>query len=406
MAYIDLEPYGIFHTFKPSERIPEDVQVAKAEKQGQKLVLTDKTGKQVFDLTILNELGQGTSGTTFAVDGASMPAVVKIIPTKEFGIEGIVQEALMHIIVANAGPYAPTFIYMARDEENCYLISERLERDIKSVLKYDSSARILTYIIVELAKILGDLWDKLKFNHRDLKPDNIMFTRDGKLRLIDFGTSCLTYGGASIEPRYGYLRKIMEHCKRPSRDMKTFFNYFLYYSKYRSASPCPLKHIILGLMASGEENPTEWQNTYTAYNMEPELPNLFPENVVTLFSNLHFLGDDACSEIEPSWVLHIAELNKGIMSLMTKEEFNLLPKERVLNYLRTYPSVRIFSLVLKKSDNAEIKEFCETGLEDVDLELDYRPKNQHNNDTTVSRFGGRRRTRKGIKRTKNKTRRF
>jgi len=151
-------------------------------------------------------------------------------------------------------------------------------------------------------------------------------------------------------------------------------------------------------MASGEENPTEWQNTYTAYNMEPELPNLFPENVVTLFSNLHFLGDDACSEIEPSWVLHLAELNRGIISIMTNDEFNLLPKERVLNYLRTYPSVRIFRLVLKKSDDAEIKAFCEKGLKDDDLELDYRPKNQHNNDTTVSRFGGRRKTRKGIRR--------
>jgi hypothetical protein len=157
-------------------------------------------------------------------------------------------------------------------------------------------------------------------------------------------------------------------------------------------------------MASGEATPTEWQNTYTAYNMEPELPNLYPENVVTLFSNLHFVGEDDCSIIEPSWVLHLAELNRGIMSLMTKEEFNLLPKERVLNYLRTYPSVRLFRLVLKKSDDVEIKAFCEKGLEDENLELDYRPKNKGNNDDTVSRFGGRRRTRKGGKR-RGKTRR-
>jgi hypothetical protein len=72
MSAIDLEPYGIFHTFKPSERIPEDVPVAKAEKSGKNLHIFDKTGNQIIDLTMLEKRGEGTSGTVFNADGVNL----------------------------------------------------------------------------------------------------------------------------------------------------------------------------------------------------------------------------------------------------------------------------------------------------------------------------------------------
>jgi serine/threonine protein kinase len=44
----------------------------------------------------------------------------------------------------------------------------------------------LTCCLKHIAQILSVLFDKLEFNHRDFKPDNIMINEDG-VKLIDFG---------------------------------------------------------------------------------------------------------------------------------------------------------------------------------------------------------------------------
>lgn len=67
----------------------------------------------------------------------------------------------------------------------------RLRDTNGGILELRSFGRLL----IELGETLARLRTAYGFSHRDLHVGNIMVSADGHLRLIDFGYSCLTYGG-------------------------------------------------------------------------------------------------------------------------------------------------------------------------------------------------------------------
>ena len=73
------------------------------------------------------------------------------------------------------------------------------------------------------------------------------------------------------------------------------------------------------------------------------------------------------------------------------QEFNTLDKGLLLEYLKKHKSVRLLRRVSKVTNNAAIKAFCETEMEDDDLTLN-----------TEGRHGGKKKTlkarRKGLRR--------
>ena len=406
---LHLHPYGIFLDIDPATKtrpIPRDVRLSKAVHDGETIAMLDESGAKVHEFRMLEPLGTGSFSEVFATDTPidGMDTVVKRIRVSHHSAEAIVTEALLQILVVKAtehydedgrkGPFAPRFFRIGVDEEYYYMISERIYATLKEVVAAVKKPSALMHLFIEVAHIMKILWDILEFNHRDMKFDNIMMDATGKIRIVDFGFSCLKYEHTlQVVSTYSNIRKTFNYCDLRSRDMKTFFHYFLHHSKFRGyftdhmrlkGRVCPLKRIIEALMFSDHEKPTNWEGTYPAYNAEGNLPNMFPETVVNVLQHLKFVDtEDICSEIDPSWVEHIGELNKGLLKTLTKEELRRIPKEHLLEYLKTYPSIRLLEKIESGTNDEEIRAFCKEGLKNPDLFLN-----------TPTRKGGRRARRK------------
>jgi hypothetical protein len=394
---IHLHPYGIFLDLDPATKrhpIPEDVKLAKAVLVSGKIALLDESGSALYEFKILKQIGRGGYSDVFTTDLriGGMETVVKRIRVSEYAPDAVTTEALTQILVVRAtedysdgrkGPFAPRFFCIGADADFYYLLSERIGATLKDLVEAIVKPSLLMYLFVEVAETLKILWETVRFNHRDMKFDNVMMDDAGRIRIVDFGLSCLKFGSLQIEPAYSHLRKIFDHCDLRSRDMKTFFNYFLHHTKFKTLD-CPLKRIVKALMFSGHEEPSNWEGSYPVFNAEPNLPNMFPETVVNVLRSLKFVdAENLCSEAEPSWIRHVGELNKGLIKTLTKEELREIPKAQLLEYLENYPSARLFSKVEKTTNDEDIRTFCQKGLNNPNLEMN-----------TETRKGGRRHRRK------------
>ena len=349
---IDLRPYGLNWTLdidKPEDYVPAQVipSIAKATlTEGNKVTFTlfDGTEKS---FTMSEELGHGSFGAAYKVaeqiDGIDV--VVKSIKhdAEEGQFKNAVIEFLIQLICAEetkddefdgiSGPFVPRVYYIGKNDQNIYLVSERMDMTLQKALQGDKKANLLPNrklsflrdAIVQIAKILDILERKDRYSHRDFKTDNIMIKNvNGRpcIKLIDFGFSCLDYKGIHFNSD---PVKLFKKCDVPSRDMSSLFYNILAYEYLSEHDPysCPIVRIMLALL---DRIPDDWSEQYKYYNRGPVIENMTPDVIYNVFKNMKITSDYECSAIGPDWVKYVKNLNPQLMSKLTQQEKDILSK--------------------------------------------------------------------------------
>jgi serine/threonine protein kinase len=279
MAAINLSTYGLFWKLDPSKMsspVPEKYKIAQAIRIDTKIVITSEIGaRPVVSFKLGEKLGQGSYGVTYKTDLVinAKEVVVKIIrKTKDYNTKDIITEVISQIIAYSAsnginsstkygkieGPFVPNLYMLAEDQSSYYILMERMHSDFKKYIETDDAADTFRDSIIMICLALKSLYETVKFNHRDFKPDNIMFNKEGGLRIIDFGFCCLNYGGMKISSTYEAPKQLLKHCNVRSRDINALFYYILNYTRFKTLA-CPIKRVIKALMYAKQGDPLEWK---------------------------------------------------------------------------------------------------------------------------------------------------
>lgn len=146
------------------------------------------------DFTVIKTLGQGGFGTVYKVtyrDGEKVMAL-KQMPRKTLmgknDLEHLFSETNC-LATVYTSPFFPLLYSCFADTDNVYLLMEFLEGgDLITLLSQMRrfSEDMTKFYMAELVEAV-DFVHRTGYVHRDIKPDNLCFTKDGHLKLLDFG---------------------------------------------------------------------------------------------------------------------------------------------------------------------------------------------------------------------------
>jgi serine/threonine protein kinase len=378
MSKIDLRPYGLYWDLDPltmGSPIPDTYKTAVARKDGRnRYTFFDGAEKRLFRLSTIKSLGSGTYGetllTNFSIGGERV--VMKVIQkTPHFTPEDVINEVIAQIVVVETtkhmdfseinlkGPFAPRVFLFAQDRNNYYILNQIMDITLHRLLIDNGTFSNLTCCLKHIAKILSVLFDTLEFNHRDLKPDNIMINEDG-VKLIDFGFCCMKYGGMRISPGYTFPRTELVNCSSRTRDMNSILYSILDHPILHgfTLEMSPIKRIIRSLMFSDEPVPVDWLNTYKKYNVAAENRNLRPEVIFKIVSSFQMYGETMHAEISAYWAQHVAEVNAGILRMLTPAEINFIIPVRLIIFLKKSNNPMMIQRIMSQTNNELVKDAC------------------------------------------------
>jgi tRNA A-37 threonylcarbamoyl transferase component Bud32 len=275
-------------------------------------------------------VGQGSFGKTYPIIDLqdNTEKVIKITDTSDSKIV-IIKEAILQLIIMQEtesltnGPFCPELFYVGESQDLFCLIMEKMDKKTMSEIIDTTGPLPDTYyynIILQLSTMLKILFDKLRFNHRDLKCNNIMF-KNGVPKLIDFGFSCLKYNNLTIAIDSSGL---IEHCNKTSRDIASlFFNLQYYYLNNRTNFRL---YRLLRILLSYYDNtfPQEWGNTYKIFNSSGNKINMELDVIINIFSNPSD-GD--------TWTRHLKDIHVDIFTLLNPEEYKNINKKILVSFL-------------------------------------------------------------------------
>lgn len=147
----------------------------------------------IGDFIINSHLGRGSIGDVYKATQISLdrPVALKVLTQKfmtKKGVADFLKEARqastlshMNLVQSYAVGHDSNYIYMAMTYINGETLQARLKREGR--IPVDESL----HIIQQVAEALYYAWDECRMIHRDVKPENIMLTDKGIVKLTDLG---------------------------------------------------------------------------------------------------------------------------------------------------------------------------------------------------------------------------
>ena len=198
------------------------------KKVGTNIQITNSTG--TFDLPLIKILGSGLESTVFEIEFQGRSAVLKQITDIRRGqlenaiiihfmasniranhpniisLYGIICSESIKAAVKATPLQIPEDIFFASTDtgEYCYLVFENI---IGTSLYQFPNKQPIFPLISQLFAGLTHL-HQLGIAHRDIKPDNVMVSPEGQLKIIDLGISCIigTCVNNSFTPAYTMVK--------------------------------------------------------------------------------------------------------------------------------------------------------------------------------------------------------
>ena len=282
---ISFHSLGLFYDLTPESNLAADLTfhiIRSARKfsnpDGSISSISFGSGPARKTYTILEKLGEGSYGAAYKATGPDgrMYAVKHIKKSLENHamLAAFLRECMIQAMIVlyteglPNGPYAPRLYNIGYDAVTAegFLCAEMLHNrfdNLMSVLTQAENNIVVPDALIQLSNILDFLKDVLRFNHRDLKSDNIMYSKRGAerlFRLIDFGFSCLTWNGVKVSGSWWFDREvhhgveIKRNCFKVDRDLSQLvFELRMYQQAYLSHRLLRLFNNILNAVIKGKK---------------------------------------------------------------------------------------------------------------------------------------------------------
>src|SRR3954471_11723500 len=163
-------------------------------------------GTQLGQYEIIGPVGAGSMGEVYRARDSRLnrDVAIKVLPTlisldaerlQRFEIEAKAAAALNH-------PNILSVYQMGTHEGTPYLVSELLEGKTlaESLRRGPLPLRQAIQFGVQIAHGLAAAHEK-GIVHRDLKPENLFVTKDGRVKILDFGLAKLTQADGAVGPQ-------------------------------------------------------------------------------------------------------------------------------------------------------------------------------------------------------------